>query len=312
MKTSNTSSTLARYPSPLRYPGGKGKIANFLKLLIIENNLSGIEYVEPYAGGGTVALSLLYEDYVSSVHINDLNRGVFSFWQLVTRNPDTLCAKIRGAVLTVNEWHRQRAVYTDASAAPDELGFATFYLNRTNRSGIIARGGVIGGLAQTGTWKMDARFDRERLIARVEKVGRFANRIETSMLDAEKLLTKYQGNRAALLYLDPPYYLKGSQLYDNHYKHADHVKVHSRVKCLAGHWVVSYDAAAEIIDLYGGHSAITYMLGYSASTSQHGHEAMYFSDDLRVPDVASPANIASQQVQRAISSRQQGLLDLRV
>lgn len=294
---------LARYPSPLRYPGGKGKVANFIKLLVIENRLQGARYVEPYAGGASVALSLLFEDYVDSVQINDLNRGVYSFWCLATEQPDDLCSRLRAVTLTVEEWRRQRAIYADSSASPGDLGFATLYLNRTNRSGIIARGGVIGGVRQQGTWRMDARFDAQALCDRIQKVARFAPRIEVSNIDAAELIRQVgDADFRQFLYLDPPYYIKGSRLYDNFYTHADHVAVRDALRSPTGACVVTYDAVPQILDLYAGWTSREYALGYSASSVSSGAEVMFLSAGLNWPDGnVSPSGITSRLVDSALS-----------
>ena len=252
---------LARYPSPLRYPGGKGKVANFLKVLVIENELFDFEYVEPYAGGASVALSLLFEDYVQTIRINDLNPGVYAFWRLATQSADKLCRWITDASLTIDEWNHQRCIYNDESADPDELGFATFYLNRTNRSGIISRGSVIGGVAQTGRWVIDARFNRSALIARIQKIARFAGRIIVSRCDAEALLGQLANDGVdRLYYLDPPYFVKGSRLYDNGYEAADHRRLRSILGETRQPWLISYDSAPEIVKMYQGFSGLSYTL----------------------------------------------------
>lgn len=301
---------LSRYTSPLRYPGGKAKVTNFLKLLILENSLVGIDYVEPYAGGASAALSLLYEDYVDTVQINDLNPGVYYFWQLALNDPEDLCSRIKAVPLTVEEWRRQRSTYREAAADPSDLGFASFYLNRTNRSGIVS-GGVIGGLDQSGPWKIDARFDREGLCERVRKLSRFRERITVTNEDAARLLQRHRRMRKRkLLYLDPPYYVKGSRLYDNFYSHDDHVAIRDLVVTLQGPWIVSYDAVPEIVDLYSDRPSRLYSLGYSAGQASSGSEAMFFSEDLQIPDVASPAGIRASQVIEAKRMTYQGVLDL--
>jgi len=291
----------ARYPSPLRYPGGKGKVANYIKLLIIQNDMLGIDYVEPYAGGGSVALALLFEEFVGKIQINDLNKGVYAFWKLATEDHEWLCSKIFSVPLDIDEWQRQKAIYSDESATLQELGFATFYLNRTNRSGIIARGGVIGGNDQTGRWNIDARFNRASLAARISKIARFASRISITNVDALGLLRREYARRAGqrLLYLDPPYYVKGGRLYDNAYEHADHLAVSKAVVRLPGPWVVSYDAAPEILSMYREQKAISYILGYSASKNERGTEVMFFSPDLAIPDVASPSGVTGDKIRNA-------------
>ncbi|HVF74593.1 MAG TPA: DNA adenine methylase [Acidimicrobiales bacterium] len=288
---------LGRFPSPLRYPGGKGKVANFMKLLFLENGLVGGEYVEPYAGGASVALSLLFEEYASHVHINDINRSVYAFWWAVLNHPGELCRRIWDAQLTMDEWHVQRAVQNDADADPLDRAFSTFFMNRCNRSGIIG-GGVIGGQDQTGTWKIDARFNREDLTRRIEKIARYRDRISLSDQDALAFLEPWVSGdaKASLIYLDPPYYVKGEGLYENFYEHEHHVAIADRVKALAGPWVVSYDAAPEILKLYNFARPTKYSLSYSAADRYKGSEIMFFSKGLRIPTVDTPALVSPEIV----------------
>lgn len=290
--------SMTRYSSPLRYPGGKGKVANFIKLLLIENSLCGVDYIEPYAGGASVALSLLFDGYVSRVRINDLNKGVHSFWVSALSDPDAFCSKIMTIPLTLEEWQRQKSIHSDADASVEDLGFATFYLNRTNRSGIVSRGGVIGGNEQKGQWGIDARFNREALCERIKKLSNYKSKISVTKTDAAKLIQSVsKGRGEKFLYLDPPYYVKGARLYDNFYTHEDHVKICSAVQALKCPWVVSYDAAPEILKMYAKSRSIRYTLGYSASKVMQGTEVMFFSEGMQLPKVASPAGIRTQEVQ---------------
>jgi DNA adenine methylase len=287
-----------RYVSPLRYPGGKGKVANYFKILISENGLDGIDYVEPYAGGASVALSLLTDGYVQGIHINDLNAGVYNFWHYLLTNPDGLCTQVMKTPLSIEEWRRQKRAYSDPHSTPEEVGFATFYLNRTNRSGIISRGGVIGGNEQLGRWKIDARFDRTSLCSRINRIAKLGDKIKLSNLDAAQLIDSEGADSTTqkLIYLDPPYYVKGSGLYDNFYHHDDHVAISSAVTKLQCHWVVSYDAAPEILAMYEHCASLRYVLGYSASKSPNGTEVMFFSKSLRAPKDLLPANVTRSQV----------------
>lgn len=292
-----------RYPSPLRYPGGKGKVANFLKLLYLENDLIGTEYFELYAGGASVALSLLYEDFASHVHINDINRSVHAFWQVALNDPDGLCRKITDTPVTVDEWKRQKAVQAATDPTDLELGFSTFFLNRTNRSGIIG-GGIIGGHQQDGGWKIDARYNKPELCKRIRKVARFKSRITLTRTDAAQLLDDISGRDAdsTFVYLDPPYYVKGKGLYDNFYEHQDHVLIAQRVQALRCPWVVSYDAVPEILSLYGSIRSLRYSLNYSAAEAHRGSEAMFFSRSLQIPPTNSAAGITMRQVSQARQS----------
>src|SRR5713101_893183 len=174
-----------RYLSPLRYPGGKAKLANFVKLLLRTNHLCDGHYVEPYAGGASVALALLMGEYVTQVHINDLDLSVFAFWHSVLNETEALCRRIRDTRLSVAEWRRQRTIQRCAGQVGLlDLGFSTLFLNRTNRSGIISSGGVIGGLAQDGEWRLDVRFPRAGLVARIEAIASYRDRISLYNADA--------------------------------------------------------------------------------------------------------------------------------
>ena len=294
----STSGNANRYPSPLRYPGGKGKIANYVKLLMLENNLIGSDYVEPFAGGASVALSLLYEDFADEVHINDLNPGVHAFWNAAVHRTDDLCELITTTPVDVDTWQQQRAVLDDPNPDPLQLAFATFFLNRCNRSGIIS-GGVIGGLNQTGPYLIDARYNKPELIRRIRKVGRHRSRIHLTGMDAAEYLEGWiAGDHRTLIYLDPPYFVKGEGLYDNFYSSGDHARVAALVHQLPQSWIVSYDAVPEILALYRDDERIRYSLSYSAHSARAtGDEVMFFSADTHPPE-RRPSGIPMTEVLR--------------
>ena len=288
-------SPLIRYFTPLRYPGGKAKLAPFVKLLLRENGLLDGHYIEPYAGGASVALSLLMNEYVSHVHINDLDPAVHAFWHSALFETNALCRMIRDKRVTAAEWRRQRAIHDDSrSSSKLERGFSTLFLNRTNRSGIICSGGMIGGVKQGGKWKIDARYNKADLVRRVERVAAFRDRISLYNLDARVLIRSLVRRvpTRSLFYLDPPYYVKGKhRLYANFYEHADHATVADQITKSGRSWMVSYDNAPEIRSLYTGYRKLVYRLGYSAADRYDGAEVMFFSDDLRLPSVRNPTTV---------------------
>jgi DNA adenine methylase len=282
---------MEQFNSPLRYPGGKGRLTQFVVDLIEGNDLTDCHYVEPYAGGAGIAISLLYLEYASHIHLNDLNRSVYAFWRSVLEQPDELCALIRTTALTMDEWHRQRAVQGDKDAGPLELGFSTFFLNRTNRSGII-NAGVIGGKAQDGPWKLDARFNARELSQRIEKIASYSSRITAYNMDAAKLITDVLPSlpSKSLIYLDPPYYVKGHDLYENHYKHEDHAAIAELViSAIRQKWIVSYDNVPPIRELYSACKQTTFGIRYSAQERYDGKEVMVFCDDLNAPGLIEPS-----------------------
>lgn len=276
------------YFSPLRYPGGKGKLTDYVKEIVYLNQIQDGCYVEPYAGGAAVAMELLIMGHVSTIFINDFNRSVHSFWNSVLNQTEELCDRIQSIPVNMDTWHQQKAIQTDSSSASTlDLGFSTFFLNRCNRSGIIS-GGVIGGKDQAGKWKLDARYNRKELIRRIKLIAQYKSQINLSQQDAALFLKEWQINptEKTLIYLDPPYFRKSKRLYDSLYSHSDHTEIAQLVENLKGvRWVVSYDDEPEIRDLYKRLRNITYSLSYSVRDRYKGREVMFFSHDLNIPEI---------------------------
>lgn len=278
--------------TPLRYPGGKAQFAPFIASVMDANGLAGGHYLEPYAGGAGVALELLYHGQASHVHINDLDPAVHSFWAAVTTEPDELLRLLAVTPINMDQWFKWRSILRgEVAVSLVERGFATLFMNRTNRSGIL-KGGVIGGLAQSGDYKLDARFKKDMLAARIRKIADHASHITVHCEDALALLERCGQllPKKSLIYLDPPYYVKGQGLYRNFYKHDDHLAIakalQSRKFTLP--WVVSYDNASEICDMYQLSQSLTYGLNYTAQKRYVGNEVMFFSRKLLVPEDEIP------------------------
>ena len=252
-----------------------------------ENQLLDGDYVEPYAGGAGIALELLFHEYVSQIHVNDVSVPVHAFWKSVLCHTAGLCKLVIDKPLTVTVWDEQKRIMENpADHDALSLGFATFFLNRTNRSGIL-NGGVIGGRDQTGPWKMDARYNARELVYRIESIANMRSRIRLTRQDALRFLKSGVAKwpKKTLIYLDPPYYLKGRDLYYDFYEPKDHEKVATFVKedLKVQRWVVSYDNEPAIRKLYALAPHLVYDMGYSARSSKRGSEVMFFGDGLKVP-----------------------------
>jgi DNA adenine methylase len=277
---------MSRYKTPLRYPGGKQKLAPFVLEILGQNGLLGGHYAEPFAGGAGVAIELLLSNQVSHIHLNDSYYGIYAFWRAVlTKNTD-FCRRVASASLNVGEWKRQRDILWNPKAHSQfDVGFSLFYLNRCNRSG-IPTGGVIGGLLQEGKWKIDARFPRKELVKRIEAIGAVKSKITIKNVDAEEFITKYVPilPRKTLVYCDPPYFLKADRLYKNHYRSKDHIHLSAIIqKRLKRPWLVSYDGAPEILEMYSERKSFIYLLQYNAARAYRGKEVFIFYYKLTIP-----------------------------
>jgi DNA adenine methylase len=271
--------------SPLRYPGGKSKIAPLIRL-IIEKSGSNITYIEPFAGGAGVALSLLLEGSVNEIVINDYDKAVYSFWRALKESPDELISLIENTPLTIDEWQRQKEIYcTQNKRYSIELGFSAFYLNRTNRSGIL-NAGPIGGYNQTGNYRIDARFNRDALIGRIQEIAKFNSRITVYNKEIRSfirnIIPKYQDR--AFVYFDPPYFENGQRLYKNFFTSTDHVDIaHSITNNVTCPWVITYDDVPELRELYSAFEQRKYSLNYSAANKGQGSEIIIFKSPELLP-----------------------------
>ena len=269
------------YLSPLRYPGGKARLATFVGDIMAAQSPKPACYVEPFAGGAGVALRLLFDERVDEVVVNDLNAGVAAFWRALCDTPDELAEMVRSCRPTIDLWHEQRAVYLAGEGDDLELGFATFLLNRTNRSGILGAR-PIGGLEQAGEWRLDARYDPDRLADRVELLGGYAGRIEVREEDGVDLVDELAGEAGTFVYADPPYLVQGDELYLDTLGAADHRRLADVLSDRPG-WMLTYDADPRVPELYQGLRCATFDIKHTAAKQHIGSEYAVFADGLRVP-----------------------------
>lgn len=273
--------------SPLRYPGGKVKLFPFFADLIRINGLYGAEYCEPYAGGAGLAIRLLTNGFVDRISINDIDQSIHAFWVSALYDTEKFCRMIHETPITIDQWHRQKKIWEGGDADNQlALGFSAFFLNRTNRSGIIEGAGPIGGYAQRGNWKIDVRLVKHKQIENLRALSCYANQIEVTNLDALEFFQAKMTNKDSLVYLDPPYFVKGHKLYKSFYSPEDHLKIAKELtRRRKANWVVSYDDVPEIRSAYEPFSPITYFLNYSAGEKSIGMEVIFLSNALKAPQV---------------------------
>lgn len=270
--------------SPLRYPGGKSKLKLNIEELIKINNMTGCTYVEPFAGGSAVALHLLFTNTVERIIINDYDISIYAFWYSVLFHNDKLCDLIQNTEVTIEQWYLQKRIQEDKKYSNDlvSLGFSTLFLNRTNRSGII-KAGVMGGLKQQGSYKIDCRYNKVDLVKKIKKIGDYRNRIDIYNLDTVQLINDVVLNlpHNSFVFFDPPYYIKGQSLYVNFYQHQDHLDLANSISNIQDlKWIVSYDNVEEIKQMYNRFRYIEYGLSYTVQNKYEGKEVMFFSNNL--------------------------------
>jgi len=224
-----------------------GLIARIRKL----NKLEEISIAEPFAGGAGASLSLLMAGQTNEVFINDADPAIYAFWWSVINRIDDLTNLISEKRISMAEWQRQRAIYRSKRPISKlRRGFAAFYLNRCNRSGIICNGGPIGGIDQQGPWKLGARYNKRELIKRCEKVANIARQIRLSSEDGIEFIEQAERG-STFLFIDPPYFRRGKTLYLNSLDAEYHVDLADKLRRLrSANWILTYDDCPEIRRMY--------------------------------------------------------------
>ncbi|MFI5159177.1 MAG: DNA adenine methylase [Sphingobacteriales bacterium] len=274
--------------SPLRYPGGKACLTTYITEILYTNNIKNGVYYEFYAGGAGAALGLLFNNVVDRIVLNDADIHIYAFWYSVLNDVKTLTDLIIDTPVTMSNWYLQKEIYDNPNNSDlISLGFATFFLNRCNRSGILTKAGPIGGAQQNGNYLLDARYNKEGLIARIIAINKLGSRITLYNRDTIELMKEFSAELRqpqSLLYLDPPYYNKGKSLYLNYYNHDDHVALRDLLSNLRGNnWLVSYDQVEPIAKLYLNFNHCDIDINYSLQSKRKMKEIFIFSDNLTMP-----------------------------
>lgn len=271
--------------SPLRYPGGKTQVYEFVRELIELNGST--TYIEPYMGGMGIALKLILDNKVDKIMVNDYDKSIYAFWYSVLNYTDNLIHLIETTPISIEEWKKQRRIQDNKNSSKDllALGFSTLFLNRTNRSGII-KAGVIGGLQQNGNYKLDCRFNKERITQNIKLIASMREKIKLYNMDAEKFIRlNISKTKNSFTFFDPPYYAKGPGLYTNFYNHEDHVSLSRTIKkhLKSKNWILTYDVVPEIFQMYNEFRNEKYYLNYSVTKPSKGIEYIFYSDMLDLP-----------------------------
>ena len=296
-KAKNEEIKLKNY-SPLRYPGGKGRLYPFVAAVIKNTGIEHPVYIEPFAGGAGLALSLLYNGIVEEIVINDYDKAIYSMWKAILTQTTAFVELIRNTPVSVDEWYHQKEIYsTQREKYTLELGFATFYLNRTNRSGILSAG-PIGGYQQTGNYLIDARYNKDDLIKRVEKIAKYKKNIHLYNHDIRSFIRSYIPKYIdrAFVYFDPPYYKKGKYLYKNFFEEKDHQDIHDLITELDCPWMVTYDNAQEIRRIYGEMQVWQFDLVYGIANRGLNSEILFISDIDLLPKCTDENKINLRQL----------------
>lgn len=279
--------------SPLRYPGGKSSMVDLLSEIRRLNGLGNHTIAEPFAGGAGASLTLLYMEKTKEIFINDADTAIHDFWWVLVNRPKQFLDRLTDVKVTMAEWKRQRDIYKQSGRVSRiQRGFSVFFLNRCNHSGIVVNGGPIGGINQTGKWKLDARFHKPNLQRRCEKVAEYRDRISVSCHDGMQFLDTVDVD-TTMFFIDPPYFEKGPTLYLDSLDADYHQALANRLRSMDDKaWVLTYDDCPHIRSLYRTWARIRpYSLRYTARNRQRGREVLILPKWMRLPDRQGSASL---------------------
>lgn len=268
---------MKKHLSPLRYPGGKSILFPIIKKIIDDNNLDCFTYIEPFAGGCGIGIRLLLDGICNKLIINDADIRIYCFWKSILEHTDEFCNLIEKTSITIEEWHNQKDILTNYENYDElQVGFATFFLNRCNRSGILSAG-PIGGFAQSGDYKIDCRFKKDLLINKIRNIEKYKSLIEIYNLDANTFINELETRKEAMLiYFDPPYIDAGKELYLNYYNDEDHEILATSIKNHLSDkkWILTYDCKPIISTYYNGYNQKEIDIQYFLETKRRGKELL--------------------------------------
>ncbi|WP_295163372.1 DNA adenine methylase [Selenomonas sp. F0473] len=276
--------------SPLRYPGGKSQLSTFIQHILELNRIPSPIYCEPFSGGAGVPIALLLNGQVDSVILNDFDIAIYSIWYAILNDTDSFLRRIDSTPANIDTWHKQHDIYeqlNDSTEYDPDLAFATFFLNRTNISGIIT-GGPIGGLDQKGQYKLDCRYNKSTLRKKILDIAVLRNRIRLYHMDASELIQNilmYEDPTRLFVFFDPPYYQQGKNLYKNAFTDEEHVHLSNIIRemnCFK--WIVTYDNHPRIQEIYQDMAPMYYSLQYMANKKRKEKEIFLHSPETLIED----------------------------
>lgn len=274
--------------SPLRYPGGKRRFARYVAEVIRLNSLQPKVFVEPFAGGASVSLRLLNDGVVEAVALGERDPLVASFWKVLFDDTDWLIEQIERIEVSVAKWR----YFRDTSFhSHRERALACFFLNRTSFGGMLGKPTPIGGYAQESKYKIDDGFNVGALVKRIRQVAAFRERVRlVNHGDWRDTIKKVQSwghkDEEVFYYLDPPFCETSAHVYRYHFEAADHEALRDRLMHLRQPWLLSYDPAPAIQELYANSGLVedrTDILYTLSRTRNRAAQEMILTNLLNLP-----------------------------
>jgi DNA adenine methylase len=272
-----------------RYPGGKSKFRDEILTAIAATSNDAMEYREPFFGGGSVGLMVLEDnDHTKQVSqdpfdllfsfdtptkgknakektfgyrsfwINDKDVGIFSLWNAVINNPEELKELVNSFKPSIQAFDDYKQFFLDNPTPTTiseivECGFRKLAIHQISYSGLgVKSGGPLGGRNQDANTKypIDCRWSPSNICKKIDLIHKQFISVDARVTNSDFAAMITDTSRPAFIYLDPPYYMKGGDLYQHAFTEDDHRRMADLLRVCPHPWVLSYDDCPEIRDLY--------------------------------------------------------------
>ncbi|MHB1439982.1 MAG: DNA adenine methylase [Cuniculiplasma sp.] len=273
--------------TPLRYPGGKTWLLDYVKEFIKFHKLELKAIIEPYAGSASVSIGLLREGLVDKAYICEKDPLIVAFWNAVLNQNEEFVEFIQSLEVSLETWlsFKKYLIFDSVHKYNTvELAGAFLFFNRTNYSGII-KGGPLGGKKQQSSYKFDCRFNREKIIEKIQGLHNLEGRLHVAEVDGISFMQRITSGTAEnlLFYVDPPYYGAGRELYRYFFTDGDHENLSIFLKKLEHPWLLSYDDAEFIRDLYTNNEKFPVYTDYQSGNLRRNVRELLISNYLIPP-----------------------------
>lgn len=272
---------------PLRYPGGKASLLNYVEKFITSNNISVQAILEPYAGSAAISMGLLRKGMISKAYINDSDQMVYAFWKTVLNNNEELIEMIDSLEVNLDAWFCYRKYLVDKPLTKfneKDVAMAFLFLNRTSYSGIV-KAGPLGGKKQQSRYKIDCRFNKENIKKKIEQLQEFSSRLEISNMEGIEFMKEtIKKTGDVFIYADPPYYNVGKLLYNQYFDDKKHIQLADYLKQVEEQpWLLSYNANEFIMNLYSDQKMVPIYLDYHTGPYRRNIMEYLFSNRVIPP-----------------------------
>ena len=237
----------------LRYPGGKSKLwsGKLEKVMPAGGGLFSPErYVEPFLGGGSVAIRNLTRTQFKSVLLADKDLSLIELWKCVRDNPLLLTAQVSKWKPNVEDWFKSKELDGIAGDSVD-VAMNKLILQYCSHGGIgYLAGGPQGGKDQNSDYLIGCRWKADRIIRTILEFSKLLKGVEIIHCDFEQIELRCND----FFFADPPYAVAGESLYRHSFSTHDHERLKEWLTCGNQDWVVTYDDCDLIRNLYANHT----------------------------------------------------------